>query len=351
MVADVRADEPKVDAASPAAGEPRARLALVGVVALGTLWALYGFTRGHVDLANPCPLGTTMAASVPGPWPFPAWIEGVAFQLHHGREGHLGYLFGEVRSTGWWWFYLACLALKLTIAAQVLLVVRAGALLARPARGRRWGDLALLAYPGLLLVAMSAARHQANVSFLLPAFPFAMLWVGWGMGDVRRTLGRVGRPLVLGLLVLGAVETLRVHPHYLMFFNAWAGGPEGGPRYLVHREDWGQDDRRLGEWQRQNAIPRLFYTAYGPNPASWGIVFDPVPCAPTPGVYALHAVEVHRPQFGLRPGCIDWLTVEPPDERIGYSIYIYRVDAGRLARLAAARDTAAPFWRSGPGRR
>jgi hypothetical protein len=63
-----------------------------------------------------------------------------------------------------------------------------------------------------------------------------------------------------------------------------------------------------------------------------------VPCEPTEGAYALHAIEVHRPQFGLKPGCIDWLTVEPPDARIGSSIYLYAVDAARIARLRGARD-------------
>ena len=46
-------------------------------------------------------------------------------------------------------------------------------------------------------------------------------------------------------------------------------------------------------------------------------------------------------------GCLDWLTVEPPDERLGYSIYIYHVNKERLDRLEAARNTDRPFWRSG----
>jgi hypothetical protein len=63
-------------------------------------------------------------------------------------------------------------------------------------------------------------------------------------------------------------------------------------------------------------------------------------------VFALHAVEVHRP-WRIGRGCLDWLTVEPPDERLGHSIYVYRVDAARLARLAAMRGTATPFVRTG----
>ena len=135
-----------------------------------------------------------------------------------------------------------------------------------------------------------------------------------------------------------------------MFANARVGGPVNAPRYLVHRLDWGQDKRRLGEWLRANGITRVYYARYGGRPAQWGIPAEPVPCQPTVGIYALHALQVHRPvEEHFRPGCVDWLTVEPPDERIGYSIYVDRVDAERLVRLREKRNTPTPFWRSGPG--
>jgi hypothetical protein len=58
-------------------------------------------------------------------------------------------------------------------------------------------------------------------------------------------------------------------------------------------------------------------------------------------------VEVHRPRR-IDEGCLDWLTVEPPDERIAYSIYIYYVNKERLDRLVAERGKVKPFWQSGP---
>jgi hypothetical protein len=116
---------------------------------------------------------------------------------------------------------------------------------------------------------------------------------------------------------------------------------------MVLSDDWGQDQRRLGEWIREHGLPGVFYTYYAGMPRKWGIAFRPPPCTPRRGTYALHAVEVHRPRR-MEPGCLDWLTVEPPDERIGYSIYIYQVNKDRLDRLVAARARATPFWRSGP---
>jgi hypothetical protein len=57
---------------------------------------------------------------------------------------------------------------------------------------------------------------------------------------------------------------------------------------------------------------------------------------------------VHRPRR-IDEGCLDWLTAEPPDARLGFSIYLYTVDEARLARLAAERADPGhtPFWRSG----
>jgi hypothetical protein len=320
----------------------RSGLAL-GAACVFVLWAVYGFTIGYVDLAS-----SGAPAREVGPLPFPAWINGLHQQWLHGQGGHLNYLFGEVRFTGWWWFYLAALAFKTTLGAQALAGLRLFSWIrSPPGRERLRVDAALLAWPALLLVALSLGRTQNGIKYLLPAFPFAMAWAGRGLDDAVRAFGHWGGRAVVAFVVLGAAESLRVHPHHLMFFNAWAGGPEGGPRYLVHGDDWGQDQRRLVEAQKSGRLLPLYYTRYTGEPTKWGLVYEPPSCEPRPGWYALHAVEVHRPKR-VEPGCLDWLTVEPPDARIGYSIYLYKVDRARIERLRAERATRTPFWRSGP---
>jgi hypothetical protein len=325
------------------------RLAL-GLLALGgaavlALWALYGFRLGSVS-TNPLAAAGGDGARM-GPLPFPAWIEGLLHQSQLGAAGHRGYLFGQVGTEGWWWFYLAALALKTTVGAQLLAGARVVAWLRRlPPRRELCVDAVLLAFPLLLLVVMSMGRTQTGIRYLLPAFPFMFLWLGRAAPDLRRAFGGTGTAAALVLAGLGAGESLAVHPHHLMFFNLWAGGPTGGPRYLVHGDDWGQDQRRLGEWIARHSPDGVFYTYYAGMPEKWGVRYKPPPCTPRRGVYALHAVEVHRPRR-MEPGCLDWLTVEPPDERIAYSIYIYYVNKERLDRLVAARNTPTPFARSG----
>lgn len=323
--------------------------ASVGGFAL-VLSAAYLFAVAAVDLANPCgEPGEARGPFLP-PLPFAPWIAGIVEQARHGAEGHHGFLFGEIRSTGWWWFYLAALALKTTIGSQLLAGLRLAALArARPARSRVAVDLAILAFPLLLLLVMSLARAQNGLRYVLPAYPLLMLWAGRAWTDVARAFPGRQALLIVSCLGVGAAESLAVHPHHLMFFNAWAGGPDGGPRYLVNGDDWGQDQLRLARWQRQTRPWRLFYTAYTENPRHWGITFEPPPCEPTPGYYALHAVEVHRPKR-IEAGCLDWLTVEPPDARFGHSIYLYLVTRARIARLVEKRARGeTPFWSSGRG--
>jgi hypothetical protein len=333
-----------------------------GALVLGgtfaALWAVYGFTVGSVDLS---PLaqawGDAWRGVRIGPLPFPAWITGLAEQIGHGARGHRKFLFGMTDVHGYWWFYLAVLALKTTLPAQALFVARAGSMFRRASRSSLAIDAALLAFPLLLLVVMSAGNTQ-HERYLLPIFPLALLWLGRSASELPRAFGGLGRGLALGLPAAAALAAVSLHPHHKMFFNTWAGGPEGGTRYLVTGEDEGQDQRRLGEWQHANRLASIYYTHYTGQPRAWGIRFQPPPCtaywtpedpAPRRGVFALHAIEVHRPRR-IGGGCLDWLTVEPPDERIGYSIYVYRVDRARLERLRAKRWTETPFWRSGPAK-
>lgn len=324
------------------------------------LFTAYGFRSDVVDLSPLASIwGDAMRTRTP-PLPFAGWIEGLIQQWSHGVVGHRSYLFGETRTTGWWWFFLAALALKTTVGVQLLACLFLASCLRRRPRGLSLlVDAGFLAYPVVLIAVMSAGHAQNGIRYILPAFPFGMIWAARQWSFLREGLGRRAIWLGGGALLASVVSCLSIHPHHLMFFNAWAGGPEGGPRYLIVGDDWAQDQKRLGEWQKKSGQPVIYYTAITPHPEIWGIRHWPPPCSSFPEhpgdvrprrwIYALHAIEVHRPRR-IAPGCLDWLTVEPPDERIGYSIYIYIVRKDRLDRLRANRFTDRPFWRSGPPR-
>jgi hypothetical protein len=314
---------------------------------LVVLSGVYLFRFGEVSTTNLCGHVTHLYGDHEfGPLPFAPWIEGILFQGVHGATGHLTYLFGASSEKGWWYFYLAALLFKTTLGAQVLFLLAAIALARVGTPQERLAGALLLAYPLLLLGVMSLGHAQNGLKYVLPAYPFGILFLSSSLPLAERSWGRRGRGIVLLAALLSVVESARVYPHELMFFNAWAGGPEGGPRILIHGDDWGQDQRRLGAWQEAHHPWRLYYTRYNGDPLFWGIRGEEPPCEPAPGYYALHAVEIFRPKR-LPRGCLDWLTVEPPDLRLGYSIYLYQVNKERIARLEAERGEGHPFWRTG----
>ncbi len=213
--------------------------------------------------------------------------------------------------------------MKTTIAVQALAAL---ALLWRClSGGLRRQDL-LLAYPLLLLLVMSTGKIQLGMRYLLPAFPFVMLWLAMTLAPLRR--------VSFAVLGFGALSLLLIHPDELMFFNAWSGGPDQGGKALVQGSDWCQDRSALGRWQRDNQVNDLRYSGCGLHEAGWGIAAEHASCSAEAGTYAIQLSEMFSPIHN-RPHCFDWLMKEPPDARLGHSIWLWRVDGARAARLAA----------------
>ena len=149
--------------------------------------------------------------------------------------------------------------------------------------------------------------------------------------------------LVVGLLAWLAVSTLSIAPDYLAFFNLFAGGPAGGYRYLVDSNlDWGQDLPGLARYVEQQGLDRIYLSwfgaahpeAYGfdfaPLPGFWRFRSDPLsygfnPLGPQPGLYAISATNLQGIKLA-DPDTYAWFLEREPDDSIGHSILLYRVE-------------------------
>lgn len=250
----------------------------------------------------------------------------------HGQwkaQARYGYLFGEVRTEGWWYWFPVALLLKVPLSLIVLLALGARRLFAE-------GRAALfLALPVLLFLGVAMAqRLNIGLRHLLPIFPFLILVAALGAAELRER-----RPGLLGLLLLGWVLELgRAWPDDLAFFNALAGGPRGGGRYLVDSNlDWGQDLKRLKRWMDENQVRRVNLAVFGSaEPLAYGIDANPLPGgAPhlrpgppeLPGWIAISETVLQGVYLGpagrelYRP-----LREREPDARVGASIRLYRVE-------------------------
>ena len=101
------------------------------------------------------------------------------------------------------------------------------------------------------------SRINTGLRHLLPLYPFLFVFAGVCLARLRTV-----QLALLGITL--AAETLSVHPHYLAFFNAAAGGPAAGPRYLADSNiDWGQDLHKLRTIWTPTESPKSAYPTLG----------------------------------------------------------------------------------------
>src|SRR5262249_40022399 len=79
------------------------------------------------------------------------------------------YLIGQLKTSGWWYYFLAAFAFKATIATLVLLLL--AAVQALSGMVNRWGETILLAGIGFYFVAISVGAHDLGIRYLMPIFP------------------------------------------------------------------------------------------------------------------------------------------------------------------------------------
>jgi hypothetical protein len=194
-------------------------------------------------------------------------------------HGYPVYLCGELRQTGWWYYYLVALGLKIPLGTFLLTALAVLAAIAGPAaRTRRATELVLLAPPLVLVLVLSFLSDiNLGVRYVLPALPFWLVAVSRvgaclaprpGRGGAGGSKTRWRRWLTAGTVLALAINAaaLRHHPHHLAYFNELAGGPAGGDRYLVDSNlDWGQDLLGLQAWMKRNRPGETVGLAYFGN--------------------------------------------------------------------------------------
>lgn len=180
----------------------------------------------------------------------------VSVVLQSRIGGGVNYFLGRLSPEGSPLYFPVAIATK--CALGLLLAALLGAV---SARGR---VVALALGAGLLVFLAVSARSTYNIGVrhVLFAFPFGAL-----VASAAATSGaRAGfRSLVLSaLLLVEAVETIAVHPHELSFFNALAGGLQGGRRLFADSNvDWGQDLTRLARAAPRYGTPPLPAIVFG----------------------------------------------------------------------------------------
>jgi hypothetical protein len=334
---------------------PSVRL-IIYLAAFVTIWAGYKFSVGPLVPSVPAWADAPSPSSPSSPYspssessldrlilrierapiyPAPELFQGFVALFKKNRYGHRGYLLGEVRATGWWYFFPVALAVKTPLGFLALFAVGLGALASGAVRRREWSRLA----PGLVavifvLVAMSSGIN-IGLRHVLPAYPFMALAAGagavalWGWRRFR-PFGPVAAALLAGWTV---VSSARAHPDYLAYFNELAGSrPE---RILVDSDlDWGQDLERLADTLQARGIREISIAYNGSADITrHGLpAFRQLqPFQPTAGWIAISLFCLKLGKVGTpTPDEFAWLEAFTPVARVGRSILLYHLTDAEL---------------------
>jgi 4-amino-4-deoxy-L-arabinose transferase-like glycosyltransferase len=329
----------------------------------------------------------TTLASVFGadtPIPLLSFLKAIDHQFQHAAHGHMSYFWGDVGAEGHPAFYVVTGALKNPIGL-VLLVLVGWHSLRRTGRGVLH-ETFLHGASLFMLLLFSRADVQLGFKYMLPAVPFlavmgsrllapgpggkagaapvpeavgaAALFMAGGAGlallfdepggpapadmlpvaiglALALTVGwraRQGSPVALHgsalvLVTWAALSSLSQHPHQLVYFNEWAGGPDRGTWYSVVGDDWGQDTALLGRWMERQGVDEITYDYYGTgDPQVWGVRSKPSWAGlddelPT-GLFAVNVALLRR-----LPDAYAFLGERKPIASLGHTIRVFDLDA------------------------
>lgn len=318
-----------------------------------------------------------------------AYLYGFALTLYV-TEARPSYLMGECLQGGSTAYFPVAFAIKTPIPVLLLFAGGCVSLACRPALRRRRPVLlaGLLAFGACYGLASISGNVNIGHRHLLPLYPIIFVLAaaaaeGWKTGPVRWLIGAA--------LAWLAVANAFVYPHYLCYFNELVGGPANGHKYLLDSNlDWGQDLIRLAAYQRRHPGEEMQLAYFGSvDPRCYGIrsaalstsfdMGEPGPLGP--GIYVVSATQlrgvydpqvrdafwadrrnieaVRRMREGLakpsdsedpsqaarrraiesqyellrRKRLINRLAHRPPDERIGYSLFVYHLEMDDVAEL------------------
>lgn len=375
------------------------------LVGLATINAGYGFQgtaarldrfvfhsrlfAGEISPTRPAQGGNRFRGTPIGLLPVPVpkdYLQGIDTQRGDFEIGLPSYLAGEWKKGGWWDYYLYALAVKLPLGTWALVLWNLGLTIATTGRSRR-GDEAFSLIPAasILIFVSSQTGFSHHMRYILPAFPFVIVStskLGAFFEPSESRGARRGPFAVLATVALSwsIVSSTAIAPHWMSYFNEWAGGPERGHDHLLDSNiDWGQDLLDLKAWLDRHPEARPLGLAFFHllDPISFGIDYDPPPPGPPNPLPADNPWELER--YGPRPGyyaiSVNYLRGAEfpapngrggktaisrhdyfayfrrfrPIARAGYSIYIYHIETAEaeaerrvlgLPPLAGGRESS-----------
>ena len=344
--------------------------AAIVVIAVGVLWAFYGFRYaarpaglelnpsfasyteqlGHLDRSGLHAVAKMHLLPE-------SYLMGLA-DVKHMAESYPTYIFGHVHAHGVWYYFPAVILIKTTLGLLVLCALTAWAALSgRIGKAR---ELIWLLTPGVvyLLIAMSSgidigARH------ILPLYAMAAIFAGAGAVTLAAR-SRTWTWVVAALVAAHLASSLLVYPNQMAYANeAWGGAGNTHNLLSDANVDWAQQLYQVKAWQDRHPAEECWFAYFARpeiDPATYGIHCHALPTVDTlwMGGWEITPAVLHGAVLisaGDLSGC-EWVSGElnpyrefqklKPNQTIDESVFVYEGDLH--AEQAAALDRTLAVW-------
>jgi hypothetical protein len=331
-------------------------LILVFIIGYLTLWPVYQYhtwnypaerqvrdtelllsSFGSRPLAN----SVIWMADKPILRPYAQYFLGVFMILQRASGGNTTYFMGEISAAGWKTYFPIVYLIKEPLSFHILTLIAllyAVWLRKRPS----FFVFSLLVFIGLYWATSLRSNLNIGVRHLLPTFPFIFILTAAGiMNLIKPPFLKIKYVLLAGLLLWQAISVITVYPSFLAYFNELTSGPDNGYKYTVDSNlDWGQDLKRLEKWADENNIDKIYVDYFGGSDAKyylkekyaqwWGSRDKKE--LPKGSYLAVSATFLQGgrgnpvPGFDSPAGFYSWLNDYKPVAKIGYSIFVYKID-------------------------
>ena len=209
-----------------------------------------------------------------------AWTYGATFVVEHAHA-RWAYLNGEIRKTGWWYFFPYTVLVKTPIPVFLLLfggLAGIWCVLRKPKAMVRLEDcvpliaILVVMWPFLMSSHLNIGHRHALVTY-----PVIFILIGANAGWIAQAPWRKALGVLLLLMGSHFVASVWSYPHYLAYFNSIVQ-PRNAWRHLVDSSlDWGQDLPALRDWVAENAPDTVYLDYFGrADPVAYGIEYEPM---------------------------------------------------------------------------
>jgi tetratricopeptide (TPR) repeat protein len=264
------------------------------------------------------------------------------FLLSRATAQQRAYLAGEYSDVGWWYYFPVAFLLK---TPATLIVLFIGGLCLLVVRRRQLGvaNGLFVVLPVVVYTAFAMASGvNVGLRHLLPVYPFVLLVAAAAAKALIAWKQPIGRLALVGMVAYWGVRYANTYPHMLTYFSEFAGGSDNAIAYLADSNvDWGQDLKPLNRWMQERKVDHVNLLYFGSaDPEYYGIKKTSLPgslfanpAKPVlPGYVAIsgtHLTGVYLDDVWrfFYQGFLDL----QPIERVGNSIYVYRVDRWPVA--------------------